>query len=138
MSAFDPLRTFRISIKFGRMRPDLYLRGVRLRLQSPLAPNDIAARVNQAVAPSVTFDPEVVAGGVRNGHLHLRYQRNLFDYNAKPSLAGNVVASGTGSFLDLRFRAPAWAIVFLLAWYAAMLLVGLSVASEQLPWIFGL
>ena len=120
------------------MRLDLYLLGPKFRLSSPLTPEALAKRINDAAVSPLNLYPQIVKGGVSGGCLHLSYQRNLFDYNAKPALAGLVVGTDEGAILDLRFRSPLWFMALLVVWYFGLLTVALT-ADRQLPpgfWAF--
>lgn len=104
-----------------------YLSGKLFRLHSPLAARTIARQINKAAGSALWPFATGVVGGVWSGHVRLRYRSSLFEYNAKPVLAGRLKETPSGSNLNLRYRAPAWVYVFYLVWYLiiVLLIIGL-------------
>ena len=89
------------------MRLLAYFGGHPIRLWTPFPPSLCASRINEAARSP--FDPFArgVVGLVLFGHLRLRFRSGWLEYGAKPVLAGVVASAGSGSRLDLRYRAPA-------------------------------
>ena len=91
--------------------------GQRFRLNSSLPGRTVAERINHGAGSALWPFTTGVVGGVRSGHIRLRYRSSLFEYNAKPVLAGRIRETPRGSSLDLCYRAPIWLYVFFLFWY---------------------
>jgi hypothetical protein len=99
------------------MRLRDYFAGECFRLRSPLSARTVAERINEAAGSALWPFAMGVVGGVWSGHIRLRYRSSLFEYNAKPVLAGRIREAPSGSSLDLRYRAPVLICAFYLIWY---------------------
>ncbi|MGB7656602.1 MAG: hypothetical protein WBL74_14100 [Novosphingobium sp.] len=64
------------------------------------------------------------------GNIRLRYQSSLFEYNAKPVLAGRLRKASSGSRLQLRYRAPLWVYGFYLFWYSLLISVAAAFIGQ--------
>ena len=107
-----------------------YFAGKCLRLHSPTSARIVAERVNEAAGSALWPFTMGVVGGVWSGHVRLRFRSSLFEYNAKPVLAGRLKEAPRGSSLDLRYRAPAWVYAFDLFWYSSLGLVVLIMLGQ--------
>lgn len=124
---FRPIADVRSSLHHPRMRLQDYFFGQPVRLTSRHSPQKVRARVNEAAKSRFwPFHIDAVVGGIWQGRLRLRYVTSPFGYNAKPVLAGEVLVGGSGSILELRYRAPSWIYVFDLAWYGVLGMVTLG------------
>ena len=134
MTAFDPLRSLASQRIIVSMRLRDYFAGERFRLRSSLSTRTVAERVNQAAGSTLWPFSTGVVGGIRSGHIRLRYRSSPFEYNAKPVLSGRLQEVPRGSSLDLRYRAPVWVYGFYIVWYLflAFLIFGL-VANGWFP-----
>ena len=114
------------------MRFSDYFRGYRRTMTSPLPPEEVARRINEATISRFVLFNEGTIGWARSGRLRLKYRQRFFHYDAKPILAGRIVATRAGSRIDLNFRAPGWAYVFYPFWFAALLMLVLLVTFGPL------
>jgi hypothetical protein len=74
-----------------------------------------------------------VVGIVGFGYIRLQYRRSPFEYNAKPVLSGRITDSASGSNLELRYRAPLWAVALYLVWYSVLALVAAVLIENGWP-----
>ena len=114
------------------MGPVDYFRGYRSTMTSPLPPDEVARRINEATISRFVLFNEGTIGWARAGRLRLKYRQRFFHYDAKPILAGRIVPDKAGSRLDLNFRAPGWAYAFYPFWFAALLMMVLVVTFGRL------
>ncbi|MBS0476372.1 MAG: hypothetical protein JSR28_14665 [Proteobacteria bacterium] len=106
-----------------------YFFGIPLQLRSSSEPLVVAARINAAAGSMFWPFNTGIVGGVWSGHLRLRYCSSIFEYNAKPVLAGRVIPTTNGSLLKLRYRAPVWIYGFYVIWYFSLVFFSASFAS---------
>ena len=119
---------------FSAVKISDYFFGVPLRLRSSLSSVVVAHRINEAAGSLFWPLSTGVVGGVWSGHLRLRYSSSPFEYNAKPVLSGRVLDATSGSYLELRYRAPVWVYGFYLFWYLFIaLFVAMSSAANWAP-----
>jgi hypothetical protein len=91
-----------------------YFRGKRLTLATRLPPAEVERRIKDA-AESIFYPFATGAvGWARYSVARLRYRRFFWlSYSAKPVLAGRIRAQGSGSRLDLNYRAPLLMYLFM-------------------------
>lgn len=105
------------------MRLKDYFAGRSLALRSKLSAEVVAERINHSVVSPLLPFSSGVTGGVWLGILRLRYRTSIFEYNAKPILAGRIFEDLNGSIIDLKYRAPLWVYAFFIVWYTVLALV---------------
>lgn len=125
-----PLQTFVFHHMISIMRLRDYFAGQRLYLRSPLRAETVAGRLNKAAGSTLWPFTTGVVGGVWSGHVRLKYRSSLFEYNAKPVLAGRLAGTPTGSSFDLCYRALVWVYAFYLVWYLFLCLCAVLVLSN--------
>ena len=105
-----------------------YFGGESLQLRSSLSAKEVAERINRTAGSSFWPFTVGVVGGVHWGHVRLRFRSSIFEYNAKPVLAGRLCDATGGARLDLKYRAPIWVYFFYSIWYLflGLIIVGLS------------
>jgi hypothetical protein len=128
-TAFAQLPTFAGCCIITSMRLKDYFIGERFRLHSPMSARMVAEHINEAAGSALWPFTTGVVGGVWSGLICLRYRSSLFEYNAKPVLAGRLHTATGGSNLELRYRAPLWVYGFYLFWYLSLTLIIFSVIA---------
>ncbi len=96
--------------------------GKTLHLESPLRPQEVVDKVNEAFRSTfLSGDPAADIWGFAWGsRLWLRVRQHKVGYNARLKLRGRIFAAPGGSKLVLRFRPPLWFYLFMLLWFGIM------------------
>ncbi|RIV86684.1 hypothetical protein [Aurantiacibacter zhengii] len=95
-----------------------YFKGRRIRLESPLSPDEVAKRINRASGSRFNLFSRGIKGGVLRHHMNLFDQGTWpFSYNASPVLVGRLMDKDGGCAIDAKFRAPVWVYGFYIMWY---------------------
>lgn len=115
------------------MRPDRYILGQKLCLQSPLRPEEIATRINKAAGTPWNPFADGVVGKASLHSLRLARSRSPFEFNAKPILTGEITSTDRGSRLNLRYGASGWALAFFVVWYVLLTIMGIAVLRSAEP-----
>lgn len=114
------------------MRLDRYFSGVPVRLQSPLSPETLAERINDATTPTMDImNSDTIVGRAGPTGMRLKYRGGIFGYNLRPILHGSIFPlKNGGSFLALKYGAQGLAIAIFAVWYVGLTLMTLNVLSQ--------
>ncbi len=100
-----------------------YLLGKRIVLHSPLRPDEIARRINEA--SNSVFSPfsRGVAGWSKLRRVSLRWKLSFFDDGYRSKLWGRLEESDRFTTLHARYGAARSMRIFLVFWYAVLALM---------------